>query len=63
MEKIREIYWESLRAPSRNITMVKNPYRREKLMKKFFGKTAAQRKETRKFIKIREKEIIEERER
>lgn len=44
-ETLREIYWESKRAPDINTTMIKNPYRREYLIKKLFGKTAAERRE------------------
>jgi hypothetical protein len=43
METLREIYWESKRAPSINTTMLKNPYRREFLMKKMLGKTKDER--------------------
>ena len=39
MEILREIYWESKRAPSINTTAITNPYRRKFLKKKFFGKT------------------------
>ena len=48
MEIFREIYWEAIRAPSRCITMDRNPYRREQLTKKFYGKTAEERKANRK---------------
>lgn len=34
METLREIYWESKRAPDTNTTAIKNPYRREFLKKK-----------------------------
>lgn len=44
LELFREIYWESLRAPSENATLVRNPYRREKIIKKIFGRTKEERK-------------------
>lgn len=43
-EIFREIYWESKRAPSTMHTALVNPYRREKLIKQFYGKTAEERK-------------------
>lgn len=43
MEILREIYWEAKRAPDTNTTMLKNPYRREFLKKKFLGKTREER--------------------
>lgn len=42
-EILREIYWEAKRAPSTNVTAIKNPYRREFLTKKFFGRTREER--------------------
>ena len=42
-ETLREIYWESKRAPSINTTAIKNPYRREFFKKKFLGKTFEER--------------------
>ena len=51
---MREIYWESKRAPEINTTMLKNPYRREYLIKKFFGKTAEERRAKRKELKALE---------
>jgi hypothetical protein len=44
LEQFREIYWESLRAPSENVTLDRNPYRREKLIKKLYGKTKEERR-------------------
>lgn len=43
METLREIYWESKRAPDTNTTAMRNPYRREFLKKKFLGKTREER--------------------
>ena len=43
METLREIYWESKRAPETNTTSIVNPYRREFLKKKFFGRTREER--------------------
>lgn len=43
MEILREIFWESKRAPSLNTTAIKNPYKREFLKKKFFGRTKEER--------------------
>ena len=51
MNLLREMYWEAIRAPERNMTMIRNPYRREQLMKKIFGKTSAERKDFRKKLK------------
>ena len=48
LEQFREIYWESLRAPSECVTLTRNPYRREKLMKNLYGKTSEERKQTKK---------------
>lgn len=45
-EILREIYWESLRAPAYNSTMIKNPYRREVLRRKFLGRTKEERLKT-----------------
>ena len=44
IETLREIFWESKRAPATHTTSLINPYRKEKLIKKFYGKTAAERK-------------------
>lgn len=64
LELMREIYFEALRAPSRNITMLRNPYRREFLIKKLFGKTAEERRASRaefkKGIKAHYREVDEE---
>ena len=43
VEQLREIYWEALRAPSRCATLTRNPYRRESLIKKRWGKTKEER--------------------
>lgn len=40
---LREIYWESLRAPMTATNFVRNPYLRERMIKKIFGKTKAER--------------------
>ena len=45
MEILREIYWESKRAPADCATLRRNPYRREKIIKKFYGKTREERKQ------------------
>lgn len=42
-EILRELYWESKRAPSINTTALKNPYRREFFKKKFLGRTREER--------------------
>jgi len=44
LEILREIYWESLRAPLTNTTLIRNPYLREKLKKKLLGRTKVERK-------------------
>lgn len=46
MEILREIYWEAKRAPETNTTIERNPYLREKYIKKFLGKTKEERKAT-----------------
>lgn len=42
-EILRELYWESKRAPAINTTALKNPYRREFFKKKFMGRTREER--------------------
>lgn len=60
IEVLRELYWESKRAPENNSTMEKNPYKREKLIKQTLGRTKQERREAKKEIlqSIREAEII-----
>ena len=43
LEQFREIYWESKRAPDRCATLSRNPYRREKILKKLYGRTKEER--------------------
>lgn len=43
MEILREIYWESKRAPETNTTAIRNPYQKERFIKKFLGKTKEER--------------------
>ena len=43
LETFREIFWEAKRAPARNATLIRNPYRREFLLKKLYGKTKEER--------------------
>jgi hypothetical protein len=50
-ETLRELYWESKRAPETNVTAIRNPYRREFLFKKFFGRTKEERKATLAMVK------------
>jgi hypothetical protein len=52
METLREIFWEAKRAPTINTTLKCNPYRREFLIKKFFGKTSEERRTKRKQLKV-----------
>ena len=52
LEILREIYWESKRAPEINTTSIKNPYRREFLRKKFMGKTREERFATLERLKV-----------
>ena len=54
MEILREMYWESLRAPDDLTNFRRNPYIRENTIKREFGKTAAERKVN---IKERKQEI------
>lgn len=42
-ETLREIYWEALRAPDNHALFRRNPYRREKLIKRHLGRTKAER--------------------
>lgn len=42
-EILREIYWESLRAPITTLSQMKNPYRREYLKRKLLGRTKEER--------------------
>ena len=42
-EILRELYWESKRAPDTNTTALVNPYRREFFKKKFLGRTLEER--------------------
>lgn len=51
MDKLRQLYWEALRAPSDNTTIKRNPYRREYLTKKLFGKTKEERVQKKKELK------------
>ena len=60
METLREIYWEAKRAPSTNVTMLRNPYRRQFLIKKLYGQTAEQRKEKRKELKAFSKKFYKD---
>ena len=55
-EILREIYWEALRAPSINTTILRNPYRREFLKKKFLGRMKAERIETKETWKKQQEE-------
>jgi hypothetical protein len=43
-EVLRELYWEALRAPRTNVIFRRNPYQREKMIKKHFGRTKEERK-------------------
>lgn len=52
LEQFREIYWEAKRAPERCATLNRNPYRREKIIKKIYGKTKEERQTN--FNKIEE---------
>lgn len=52
-EILKQIYWEALRAPGTDVTSQRNPYRREYLLKKKFGKTKEQRD---KFLKVNSNE-------
>lgn len=52
METFREIYWESLRAPSDNATFTRNPYRREKILKKLYGRTKEEREKAKESMEL-----------
>ena len=62
-EILREIYWEAKRAPTDRVDFDRNPYKRERYMKKYFGKTREERKATKaamkEFEKMRIKEVDE----
>jgi len=58
-ETLRELYWEAKRAPSTAHTMLVNPYRRQKLIRKFYGKDAATRKLMREKLREANKKHIE----
>ena len=66
-ELLREIYWESLRAPSTLWNCIRNPYMRDKLKKKKLGATKELRKiahrenqqAIRQYYKKREVELVE----
>ena len=51
MEIFREIFWEAKRAPATNATLDRNPYRREFIIKKLFGRTKEERKKKREGLK------------
>lgn len=53
---MREIFWEAKRAPSTSTTIKCNPYRRESIIKKFFGKTQEERRNKRNELKKLAKE-------
>lgn len=55
-EILRELYWESKRAPDLNSTAIKNPYRREFFKKKFLGRTREERVATLKELEEKDKE-------
>ena len=57
-ETLRELYWEAKRAPTTFSNAITNPYRRDKLKKKLFGRTKAERIAKVKAIKELEKEQI-----
>lgn len=50
MEQVREMYWEAKRAPDNMAILDRNPYRREKIIKKIFGNTSEERKENKKIL-------------
>jgi hypothetical protein len=53
LEILREIYWEAKRAPTIDVTSIRNPYRREFLKKKFYGKTKEERLATMKELEVK----------
>ena len=60
METIKELYLESLRAPGDAVNFRRDPYLREKFIKKHFGRTKEERIETIKKLKLAQKRHIEE---
>jgi len=43
MQTIKELYWEAMRAPEDPVNLQRNPYQRENMKKKLWGKTKAER--------------------
>lgn len=43
MQTIKELYWEAMRAPADPVNFKRNPYQRENIKKKLWGKTKAER--------------------
>ena len=56
MQTIKELYWESLRAPADDANFKRDPYLREAILKKKFGKTREERLQTRAELKEFKKE-------
>ena len=60
METIKELYLESLRAPDDAVNFRRDPYLREKFIKKHIGKTKEERIEYIKKMKLAQKRHMEE---
>lgn len=58
MEILREIYWEAKRAPEEELEDIRNPYKRERLIKKFYGKTKEERVQTKAMLKENKQQRI-----
>ena len=50
LDQFNQMYLEAMRAPSDSFNLHLNPYRREQLIKKLYGRTSEERKEKRKQI-------------
>ena len=61
MDIIKQMYWEALRAPSTWTTFNRNPYLREKTIKRLYGKTKDERKANMKAAREKIKKHEEER--
>jgi len=58
METLKELYWESLRAPNDAVNLARNPYVREYFLKKKMGKTRDERIATGKMWKANHKKVV-----
>lgn len=62
MGTIQELYYEALRAPADPVNLVRDPYLREKFIKKKFGRTKEERKATLRRLKREKARFMAEKE-